>query len=102
MYGCTAGTLQEVVDTGYNEQLVTVLLQMDEALVGVHYLLQVYLLLNNMHERIGLIVLTVYLVEFININGVLDDYGSEYAACKVTAIRDEVDIRVEAALQVLD
>ena len=102
MYGCAAGTLQQVVYARYNEQFVTVLLQMDEALVGVHYLLQVYRLLNNMHERIGLIVLTVYLVELINIDGVLDNCGSEYAACKVTAIRDEVDIGVEAALQVLD
>ena len=102
MNGCTAGTLQEVVYAGYNEQLVTVLLQMDKALVGVHYLLQVYRLLNNMYERIGLIILTVYLVELINIDGVLDNCGSEYAACKVTAIRDEVDIGAEAALQMLD
>ena len=98
----TAGALQEVVDAGYNKQFVTMLLQMDKALIGVDYLLQIYLLLNNMHERIGLIILTVYLVEFLNVDGVLDHYGSEYAACKVTAIRDEVDIRVEAALQVLD
>ena len=102
MHCCTAGTLQEVVDARYNEQFVTVLLQMDKALVGVDYLLQVYLLLNHMYERIGLIVLTVYLVEFINVNGVLDNSGSEYAACKVTAIRDEVDIGVKTTLQMLD
>ena len=50
MDSSTAGTLQQVVYARYNEQFVTVLLQMDEALVGVHYLLQVYRLLNNVHE----------------------------------------------------
>ena len=102
MNGSAACSLQEVIYARYNEQFVTVLLQMNKALVGVHYLLQVYLLLNDMYERIGLIILTVYLVEFLNVNGVLDDYGSENAACKVTAIWDEVDIGVKTALQVLD
>ena len=97
-----AGTLQEVVDARYHKQFVIMLLQMDKTLVGVYHLLQVNLLLNHMHERIGLIILAVYLVKFLNIDGVLYDYGSEYATGKVTAIRDEVDIRVEAALQVLD
>ena len=102
MDSSTAGTLQQVVYARYNEQFVIMLLQMDKALVGVHHLLQVNLLLNHMHERIGLIILTVYLVEFLNVDGVLDHYGSENATGKVTAIRDEVDIGVEAALQVLD
>ena len=99
---CAASTLQEVVYAGYYQQFVIVLLQMDKALVGVDHLLQIYLLLNHMHKRIGLIVLTVYLVEFLNIDSILDNYGSEYAARKVTARRDEVDIGVKAALQVLD
>ena len=102
MHCCATGALEQIIYARYNEQLVTVLLQMDKALVGVNYLLQVYRLLNNMYERIGLIILTVYLVELINIDGVLDNCGSEYAACKVTAIRDEVDIGAEAALQMLD
>ena len=101
MHGCSAGTLQKVVDARYHKQFVIVLLQMDKALVGIYHLLQVYLLLNDMHERIGLIILAVYLVEFLYVDGVLYDYGSEYATGKVTAIRDEVDIGVEAALQVL-
>ena len=98
----SAGALQKVVYAGDNKQFVIVLLQMDKALVGVYHLLKVYLLLNHMHKRVGLIILTVYLVELINIYGVLDNHGSEYAAGKVTAIGDEVDIGVKAALQVLD
>ena len=102
MYCGSAGTLQEVVDARYHKQFVIMLLQMDKALVGVYHLLKVYLLLNNVHERVSLIILTVNLVELINIDGVLDNNGSEYAACKVSAIGDEVDIGVKAALQVLD
>ena len=102
MHGSSAGTLQEVVDARYHKQFVIMLLQMDKALVGVYHLLQVDLLLNHMYERIGLIILAVYLVEFLNVDGVLYDYGSEYATGKVTAIGDEVDIGVKAALQVLD
>ena len=102
MYCGSAGTLQKVVDARYHKQFVIMLLQMDKALVGVYHLLQVNLLLNHMYERIGLIILAVYLVEFLYIDGVLYDYGSEYATGKVSAIGDEVDIGVEAALQVLD
>jgi hypothetical protein len=92
MHGSAAGALQKVVYAGNHKQLVIMLLQMDKALVGVYHLLKVNLLLNNVHERVSLIILTVYLVEFIDIDGVLDHHGSEYAAGKVTAIGDEVDI----------
>ena len=102
MDSSAAGALQEVVYAGNHKQLVIMLLQMDKALVGVNYLLQVYLLLNNVHERVSLIILTVYFVELIYIDGVLDNHGSEYATGKVSAIGDEVDIGVKAALQVLD
>ena len=102
MYCGSASPFQEIIYARNYQQFVTMFLKMQQALVGVNHLLKVYLLLNNMYKRVSLIILTVYLVEFIDINGVLDDYGSEYAACKVTAIRDEVDIGVKAALQVLD
>ena len=102
MHGSAAGALQKVVYAGNHKQFVIVLFQMDKALVGVYHLLKVNLLLNHMHESVGLIILAVYLVEFINIDGVLDNHGSEYATGKVTAIGDEVDIGVKATLQMLD
>ena len=66
MDSCSAGTLQEVVDARYHKQFVIMLLQMDKALVGVYHLFEVNLLLNHMYERIGLIILAVYLVEFLS------------------------------------
>ena len=39
MHGRSACTLQQVVNAGYNEQFVTMFLQMQQALVGVDHLL---------------------------------------------------------------
>lgn len=101
MYSRAAGALEQVVYARDNKQFVIVLLQMDKALVGVYHLLKIYLLLNHMHKRVGFIILTVNLVEFIYIDSVLYNHGSEYATGKVTAIGNEIDIGVKAALQVL-
>lgn len=102
MYSSAAGALEQVVYAGNHKQFVIVLLQMDKALVGVYHLLKVNLLLNHMNKRVGFIILTVNLVEFIYIDSVLYNHGSEYATGKVTAIGDEVDIGVKAALKVPD
>ena len=50
MYGCAAGALKQVIYAGNYQQLVTMLLKMQQALVGVYHLLKVYLLLNHMHK----------------------------------------------------
>ena len=50
MYRCAACALQEVVNAGYHEQLVTMFLQMEQALVGVHHLLEVDRILNHVYE----------------------------------------------------
>ena len=50
MYGSAACTLQKVINAGYYQQLVTMFLKMQKALVGIYHLLQIYLLLNHMHE----------------------------------------------------
>ena len=50
MYCCSAGTLQEVIYARYYKQLVTMLLQMQQTLVGVDHLLEIYLLLYYMNK----------------------------------------------------
>ena len=42
--------LEQIVNNGSYEQLVTVFLKMDEALVGVHDLLEIKWALNYMRE----------------------------------------------------
>ena len=50
MHGRAAGTLQEVIYARYYKQLVAMLLQMQQTLVGVDYLLKVNLLLYHMNK----------------------------------------------------
>jgi hypothetical protein len=50
MYSSAAGALEQIVYARDNKQFVIMLLQMDEALVGVYHLLKVYLLLNHMNK----------------------------------------------------
>ena len=92
MHCCATGALEQIIYAGYNEQLVTVLLQMDKALVGVDYLLQVDILRCHMGERVLGIVIYVELVEFVKRHLVLDHDGAEDTASEVTTIGDEVDI----------
>lgn len=47
MDSLSAGAFQEVINAGNDKQFVAMLLQMDEALVGVYHLLQVDILLHD-------------------------------------------------------
>ena len=46
----SAGALKQVIYAGNNQQFVTMFLKMQQTLVGVHHLLKVYLLFNNMNK----------------------------------------------------
>ena len=100
--GLAAGTLQQVVDARDDEQLVAVLLQVDEALVGVDYLLQVDVLVDDVREGILGIVFFVHAADFLESYLGLHDDGGEDAAGEVTTIGDEVDFGVEAVLELAE
>ena len=100
--GLAAGTLQQVVDARDDEQLVAVLLQVDEALVGVDYLLQVDVLVHDVRERILGIVFFVHAADLLECYLGLYDNGGEDAAGEVTTIGDEVDFGVEAVLELAE
>ena len=102
MDGLSAGTLQQVVDAGNDEQLVAVLLQVDEALVGVHHLLQVDVLLHDVGKGIFGIVFFVHVDDFFQSHFGLYYNGGEDAAREVAAVGDEVDVRVETVLQLFE
>ena len=77
------------------------LFQMDQALVGVHHLLQVDVLFYDVNERILGIVFFVHLHELIQLYLTLHHQSSEDTASKVTTVRDEIDFRIVAVLQLL-
>ena len=98
----SAGTLQEVVDAGDDEQLVAVLLQVDEALVGVDHLLQVDILLHDVDEGVLGVVLLVDAFELLKRHLRLHHQCGEDAAGEVAPVGDEVNLRVEAVLQLAE
>ena len=91
MHGLAAGALQEVVDAGDDEQFVPMLLQVEEALVGVHHLLQVDVLVHHVREGILGVILLVDARQFLDAALVLHDDGGEDAAREVASVGDEVD-----------
>ena len=100
--GLATGTLQQVVDARDDEQLVAVLLQVDEALVGVDYLLQVDVFVDDVREGILGIVFFVHAADFLESYLGLHDDGGKDAAGEVTTIGDEVDFGVEAVLELAE
>ena len=80
--------LQQVVDAGGDEQLAAVLLDMDEGLVGVDYLLQVDGLVAVVGERSASIELLIGLDDILHWGRGLDNGCAEDASCEVATIGD--------------
>ena len=77
------------------------LLEVDEALVGVDHLLEVDVVGGDMGERVLGIVVGVELGELLDGHLVLDHDGAEDAAGEVATVGHEVDVGPEAALELL-
>ena len=95
LYGLAYGTLQQIVDTRSNQQLVVVLLHMDETLVGVHHLLQVDGLVAVVGEGCLAVELLVNLGDLVDVGFRANHFRGEDAPGKVAAIGDEVDVDFE-------
>ena len=95
------GALQQVVDAGGDEQLLTVLLDMYQRLVSVHHLFQVNGLVAVVGEGGILVEVLVGLDDVLYRGGCLDDGRTEDAAGEVATIGDEVDVGIEIALHLL-
>lgn len=94
-------TFQQVVDGRGDEELVAIFLHMHQRLVSVYHLLQVNRLLAVVREgSIGVEVL-VGIDDILNGGGCANDGGAEDAAREVAAIRDEVDVGIQIALNLL-
>ena len=85
----SAGTFQEVVDAGNDKQLVTVLLQVDEAFIGIHHLFQVNVLFHDKCKGIFGVVFFVHTDDFFQSHFGLYYDGSEDTAREVTPVGDK-------------
>ena len=100
--GLADGTLQQVVDTGSDEQFVAVFLDMYQCLVGVYHLLQVDGLVAVMcKSSIGIEVLVG--LNDVGLRGLgADDGGAENASGEVATVGDEVDVGIKITLYLSD
>ena len=98
MDSLSAGAFQEVINAGNDKQFVAMLLQMDEALVGVYHLLQVDILLHDVGKGIFGVIFFIHADDFFQGHFGLHHNGGEDAAREVAAVGDEVNVRIKAVL----
>ena len=98
LHGLTYGTFQEVIDARGDEQLIAVLLDMHQCLIGVHHLLQIYWLVAIVGEGCSLVEVLIDLNHILYRGWCLDNGGTEDATGKVTTIGDEVDVGIKITL----
>lgn len=102
MDSLSAGAFQEVINAGNDKQFVAMLLQMDEALVGVYHLLQVDILLHDVGKGIFGVIFFIHADDFFQGHFGLHHNGGEDAAREVAAVGDEVNVRIKAVLQLFE
>ena len=99
MYGLSARTLQQVVDHGDDQQFIVDALQVDQALIGIHHLLQIRILVGNEGKVMVIIILLVDACDFAQVDLAIQIHRSEDASREVAAHRDEIHLALEAILQ---
>ena len=97
--GLSAGTFQQIINHGDNQQFVFILLQVNEALVGIDHLLQIRILVYDERKRMVVIIFLVDALDFAQLNFAIQISGSKDAARKVAPHRNEVNLAREAVLQ---
>ena len=95
----TGSALQQVIDHGDDQQLIAMLLDVDDTLVRVHHLLQVRVSVHHEGEGRILVEILVELLDFLDLQVALRIGRDEDAPREITAHRQEIDIVVEARLQ---
>ena len=98
LYSLTARALQKIVDGCGDKQASFMNIAVYEALVGVHYLLQVDGSVAIMRKRLVGIALLIEADDLLFFQFALDHSRDEDAPCKVASHRDEADDRHVCAL----
>ena len=102
VYGLAAGSFQQVVYTGNDKELVTMLFQMYKAFVGVDNLLQIYVLVDDMRKGVFGVILFVHTDNLFQRHfGLYHDSGKN-AAGKIAAVGDEIDVRIKTVLELFE
>ena len=99
MDSLSAGAFQEVIDAGNDKQFVAVLLQMDEALVGVYHLLQVDILLHDVGKGIFGVIFFVHADDFFQGHFGLNHKCGEVSAREGAAGGGEVKVPKKSVMQ---
>ena len=64
MHSLSTRTLQQVVDHGDDQQLIVDALQVDQALIGIHHLLQIRILIGDEGK---VMILIIFLIDTCNL-----------------------------------
>ena len=95
----SACPLQQVVNARDNQQLIAMFLQMNQTLVGVHHLLQIYIFVYNMNERILGIIVLIHLHQFFQFHLAFDYQSSKDTTREITPVRNKIYFSIKAVLQ---
>ena len=68
MHSLSTRTLQQVVDHGDDQQFIVDALQVDQALIGIHHLLQIRILIGNESEVVVIIILLIDTCDLAEVN----------------------------------
>ena len=102
MDSLSAGAFQEVINAGNDKQFVAMLLQMDEAFIGIHHLLQVNVLFHDKCKGIFGVVFFIHTDDFFQSHFGLYYDGSEDTAREVTPVGDKIYFCIETVLQLAE
>ena len=86
----SACPLQQIVNARDNQQFIAMLLQMNQTLVGVHHLLQIYIFVYNMNERILGIIVLIHLHQFFQFHLAFDYQSSKDTTREITPVRNKI------------
>ena len=99
MQGSATGPFKQIIYARDNHQFVVILLQMQQTLVGVHHLLEVDVALDDMRERIVLVIICIQMYQFIDGQLISYHQRSEDATRETSTIRYEINVGTEIGLE---
>ena len=99
MYGLPRGAFEQIVDNRDDEQFLVVLLEVQEAFVGVDNLLQVGHLVGEERKVVVVVIRVVQVFEQLYFDGAVEVERSENTSGEIPSDRNEIDGSRETVLQ---
>ena len=99
MYGLSARAFQQVVDHRDDQQFVVDTLQVDQAFIGIHHLLQVRVLIGDEGKVMVIIILLIDTGDLAQVDLAIQVHRGKDTPREVASHRDEIHPALEAVLQ---